>query len=110
MPACSVSLMLESCSALPSKTMLPLSQKREPVRMFIIVDFPAPFSPRSAWTSPASTDSSAFFRTGTPWKDLQMSFISSSAITAPFLKGGGRPPPHSFLHSRRPERSSPVFL
>ena len=48
-----------------------------PVKTFISVDFPAPFSPRSACTSPFSTVSCTFFSTGTPLKDLQMFFILS---------------------------------
>src|SRR5471030_3498949 len=49
---------------------LPLSAVSTPAMIFISVDFPAPFPPNSAWTSPVCTVKSIFFRTATPEKPL----------------------------------------
>src|SRR5688572_669612 len=39
----------------PSSSMLPSSAEQAPLRIFIRVLLPAPFSPISAWTSPGAT-------------------------------------------------------
>ena len=60
--------------------MVPLSAGWTPEMTLMRVDLPAPFSPTSAWTCPASvekwTSSSAF----TPGNDLLMLLSSSSAV------------------------------
>ena len=50
----------------PSISTVPLSGRTSPPMMLISVDFPAPFSPRSAWISPASSEKSTSFRAWTP--------------------------------------------
>lgn len=79
--------------------MVPESIVYTPVRALIRVDFPAPFSPIRAWTSPwksrKPTPSSAF----TPGKPMEISVISTtgtiSFILLSFLcwvcLGGGNP-------------------
>ena len=48
-----------------------------PARRLIRVDLPAPFSPISAWTSPARTSKSTASRTGLPWKLFDRSVAAS---------------------------------
>src|SRR5918994_295008 len=48
-----------------------------PVRMFISVDLPAPFSPSKAWISPGITSRSTSWLATTPGKYLAMPFIST---------------------------------
>src|SRR5438132_10641074 len=45
------------------------------------VDFPAPFSPSSAWTSPARTSKLTPFSAGNPAKDLAMPCSSTMLVT-----------------------------
>jgi hypothetical protein len=48
------------------------------VQTFISVDFPAPFSPQMAWTSPDFTCRHMLSSASTPGKRLVMSFSSSA--------------------------------
>src|SRR5215204_6209976 len=50
--------------------------------ILISVDLPAPFSPMSAWTSPARSSSDALFRACTPAYDFVMSFARRSGTSA----------------------------
>ena len=52
--------------AAPSNTIDPVSGDEAPEAIFISVDLPAPFSPRSACTSPASTSNETSVRAATP--------------------------------------------
>ena len=47
-----------------------------PARIFIRVDLPAPFSPMSAWTSPARRSNRADFRACTPGNRFSIPRIS----------------------------------
>src|SRR5215510_8979893 len=49
-----------------------------PVRMFIRVDFPAPFSPSRAWISPGHISRSTSWLATTPGKYLAMPFSCTS--------------------------------
>ena len=66
-------------TSFPSKVTVPSSLEYIPVKIFIRVDFPAPFSPISATTSPLLSSSSAFFNAATPEKDFFIFFIVSNA-------------------------------
>src|SRR6185295_16055442 len=61
-----------------------------PKRIFISVDLPAPFSPKSAWISPEGTASETPFTTRTPSYSLVMS--RSSRAGAPGAAGSPPPP------------------
>src|SRR3972149_1897435 len=67
----------------PRRRISPPSRWCTPPRMRISVDFPAPFSPTSAWTSPARTSNRTSCRACTPGKALRIPRISScGAATA----------------------------
>ena len=57
---------VESSSVRPSKTIAPPSGAVAPEATFISVDFPAPFSPSSACTSPGSTSNETSVSAATP--------------------------------------------
>ena len=58
-PAACAALGLAARKGAPRKRMLPSSGLTAPARIWMKVLFPAPFSPISAWTSPASAWNSA---------------------------------------------------
>src|SRR5579863_2845669 len=62
----------------PSIAIVPASARCAPARIFINVDFPAPFSPTSANTSPERRSSETSFSARTPGNDFPMPRISSS--------------------------------
>src|ERR1700726_3904761 len=62
----------------PSIAISPESAGCAPARIFISVDFPAPFSPTSAWTSPATTSNDTPSSARTPGNVFTMPFIRSS--------------------------------
>jgi hypothetical protein len=73
--------------------------------MFISVDFPAPFSPSSACTSPRFTSSATSSLATTPGNSLRIPRISrtSPSLTAPMLSrnsGGREPAPPSVVRVR----------
>ena len=53
MPAAMASRGLAKCRSAPSTRIVPRSGRQTPPRMRISVDLPAPFSPTTAWISPA---------------------------------------------------------
>ena len=55
--------------------------------MFINVDFPAPFSPSNAWTSPGSTSNETSLSAATPAKCLLMPRITSVGSTVGWVSG-----------------------
>ena len=59
---------------------VPESGFTAPVMILISVDLPAPFSPTSAWTSPARSSKETPFSACTPAKDLVIAAASSRAI------------------------------
>ena len=65
--------------------MEPLSNSCTPVRTLISVDFPAPFSPISAWTSPLRSVKSTWERARTPVKFLLISHISKTIFCSIFF-------------------------
>ena len=73
---------LEGEMGLPSMAILPPSFAWTPVRTLIRVDFPAPFSPTSAWTSPECRVKSTFSSARTPGKYLQIPRIVNRASSA----------------------------
>ena len=70
----------ETCS--PSSSIVPPSGEYTPARTFIKVDLPAPFSPMTAWISPASHSRPTPWSTSTPRKLFRMSFIANSGAIA----------------------------
>src|SRR6478735_4297518 len=77
MPCALESLTLPSTTVLPLMLICPSSGGCTPPRIFISVLLPAPFSPMSASTSPARSDSETPCRATTPGKRLVMPRISS---------------------------------
>src|SRR5437763_15667399 len=69
-------------AGLPLIVMSPESLCTSPYRMFINVDLPAPFSPTSAWISPARTSKSTASRARTPGNDFDSPADVSSASSA----------------------------
>src|SRR3954462_218872 len=69
----------------PSSASVPASGVSAPVRILISVDLPAPFSPTSAWTSPARRSNDTPLSARTPANDLTMPSSSRivSATTLP---------------------------
>ena len=60
-----------------------------PMRIFMRVDLPAPFSPMRAWTSPGRRLKETALRTRTPGNDLSMSSISRTGeVMLEALKDG----------------------
>ena len=77
-------------TGLPSSAISPSSGVASPYRMFIRVDFPAPFSPRSAWTSPGRTSRSIPSFATTPGYRFVMPRISSAgAVTISVTAASG---------------------
>src|SRR5579884_252478 len=72
----------------PSTSIVPPSAGCAPARIFISVDLPAPFSPTSACTSPASTSNVTPSSARTPGNDLTMSRIRSSGAAPGVLLSG----------------------
>src|SRR5690242_1886030 len=63
-------------TGVPSISMVPLSAVTAPARILTSVDFPAPFSPTSACTSPARTSKSTPESACTPGYDFEMPRIA----------------------------------
>src|SRR6185436_15317728 len=80
-PRAMASLGSAICTGCPSSRISPSSGRDSPKRMFISVVLPAPFSPRSAWISPALTSRLIPLLATTPGKRLVIPRISS--------RGGG---------------------
>src|SRR5882672_10199087 len=66
-------------TARPSMAISPASARYAPLRTFINVDLPAPFSPSSTWTSPARRSKSTPSSATTPGKRLETPRISRRA-------------------------------
>src|SRR5438552_12974318 len=83
-------------TAWPSTRISPESLPSEPLRIFMSVDLPAPFSPSRTCTSPGATSRSTSSRATTPGKDLRTFCMCSrsgrgSGLTDPLARrGGGR--------------------
>ena len=65
----------------PFKKISPSSFPYTPVNTLINVDFPAPFSPISAWISPSHSVKSTPCKARTPGKLLWIFFISNTAFS-----------------------------
>src|SRR5438067_9954841 len=78
MPATCASCGLRRCASRPAIRIDPASRGYTPLRIFISVLLPAPFSPTSACTSPGQAVKSTFWSTGVPPKDFEIPVISSS--------------------------------
>src|ERR1700681_4556600 len=75
---------------LPSIVISPESAGCAPARIFIRVDLPAPFSPTSACTSPATTSNVTPSSARTPANVFTMSrIVSNVSGTSPLLRGVG---------------------
>ena len=70
----------------PSISSCPRSGAMTPARILPSVDFPAPFSPTSAWIDPLATVRLISSRARTPPKDLLMS-TSSTCVPFAFALG-----------------------
>src|SRR5918999_1974365 len=80
----------EKCTGSPSMETSPPSAPYTPASTFISVDLPAPFSPTTAWISPASQSRLTPCSTSTPRKLLRMSRICSSGAIASDLHPAAR--------------------
>src|SRR3954453_15463939 len=78
MPATCASCGLRKSASCPAMRIDPASRGYTPLRIFISVLLPAPFSPTSACTSPGQPVKSTFWSTGVPPKDFEIPVISSS--------------------------------
>ncbi len=77
----------------PPQVTVPESGWYTPVRIFIRVDFPAPFSPMRPTTSPGLTSKSTSWRARTPGNDFVMPFITRvlfSMLDPSTSSGNGR--------------------
>src|SRR5260221_2658102 len=80
-------------TAWPSTRISPESLASDPLRIFMSVDLPAPFSPSRTCTSPGATSRSTSSRATTPGKDLRTFCMCSrggrrSGLTDPFARTG----------------------
>ena len=82
MPTFSLSAMLWKTCVLPSKTMSPVYSPKgwTPLRTFMSVDLPAPFSPTRQWISCGATEKVTSLSAFTPGKVLVMFFISRMGV------------------------------
>ena len=80
MPASADSLVVSFSWLMPSMVMAPLVGVYAPLRIFIRVDLPAPFSPSRACTSAAAMSKVMSRRAGTPAKLLVMWSIETMAV------------------------------
>src|SRR5687768_10727010 len=123
MPSFCASCGEASAIASPAKSMVPASGFCAPDRIFRSVDFPAPFSPRSAWISPGATSKSTLSSACTPGNFLDMprmarsgaaagaSGIMTGTVPAGTFGGGERtPPPQNLLHFAEALRLVDVVL
>src|SRR6516225_10017322 len=87
--------------------MVPESGPSIPARIFISVDFPAPFSPIRATTSPAAISSSTASRAFTPGNDIEipetfraggMGVASIRTLLRPSFEVGAEQPVHIALY------------
>ena len=76
----------------PSKEISPVSAVSAPESTLISVDFPAPFSPTRAWTSPTSTDRSALRIARTAPNRLATPRTASRTAAARSSDGGAAAP------------------
>ena len=88
-------------TARPSSRISPASGRYSPYRQFISVDLPAPFSPSSAWISPARTSRSTASLATTPGKILVTPRSSSTGV----LELRGSEPAGGFASSATGPRS-----
>ena len=77
----------------PDDRTVPESCRYRPQAMFTRVDFPAPFSPTSARTSPASTERETSSTAATPAKRLVMPCNSSAGSVTASPRADSRSPP-----------------
>ena len=77
MPAACASEVVRKTTGLPPTEMDPESMAYTPVSALMSVDFPAPFSPMSAWISPDRRKKSTSSRASTPGKAIVMPRIST---------------------------------
>src|SRR5213594_926410 len=82
MPSARASRGLRISTARPLIRISPASFEYAPLRIFISVDFPAPFSPSRRWTAPASSVRSTPSSATTPGNTLRMPRISSTGAAA----------------------------
>src|SRR5690348_13853246 len=81
-------------TSLPSNRILPESGWTTPASTFISVDFPAPFSPTTAWIMPRSTSRLRPSRAVTPpYRFLRSRTETRGAIRKPCGAGTPRAPP-----------------
>src|SRR5437764_8669592 len=78
MPRRCASRGLSIWTARPSISISPASRDKAPLRIFMSVDLPAPFSPRSTWTSPGWTSRSTPSSATRPGNALRMPRIDSA--------------------------------
>src|SRR5918996_5554170 len=70
MPAACAARGVGSTSGVPSSRISPASREHAPLRIFISVDLPAPFSPRSTCTSPRRSSKLTWSLASTPGNRL----------------------------------------
>src|ERR1700722_7426584 len=81
----------------PFTRISPSNWSINPAAIFIRVDLPAPFSPISAWISPARSSKSTFLKTGVGPKLLEIpricradGFVASVCSVGATIKSGGQ--------------------
>ena len=84
-PCASASAMDAKATGAPLTRMAPVPGRTCPARIFSSVDFPAPFSPTSAWTSPGATLKSMSCSTRTGPNDFDIPFAAKTGSPAPTL-------------------------
>ena len=90
------------------KTGRPCVGGRWPERMRMSVDLPAPFSPITAWTSPASSASDTSLRTSMGPKDFETRSARSTAMESSGSRAASDLPTEGGGGGRRRDRARPA--
>src|SRR5690242_6163543 len=80
MPAFIASAVVLKSTRAPATSMEPASGRYRPPSIFIRLDLPAPFSPTSACTSPATMSKSTSASAGVPLNAVEMRVAASSGV------------------------------
>src|SRR6266702_4356783 len=102
MPACSAALAERGATSSPPSLTMPASRGNTPVMTLISVDLPAPFSPSSAWISPARSVKSTSCNARTAPKLLLIPRTSNSGGAGSRLFSIATSLPPAPAHKRTP--------
>src|SRR6267378_934298 len=106
MPSCCAARGVGMSTSAPFRRIRPASLWYTPARIFISVDLPAPFSPTSAWISPARRSKRQLRSAWTPGKSLLIPSISTSRSPT---ASGTTPPTGRIGAVADPRRPHPVL-